>query len=81
MCSLIHLILVCYLELVSKHNLFLCWQITFVGEGAVDLGGPRREFFRLLACEAAESPYFCGGILGKFFACNVPAVKCEASKY
>ena len=55
--------------------MFLCRQITFVGEGAVDLGGPRREFFRLLACEAAESPYFCGGTLGKFFACNVPAVR------
>ena len=30
-------------------------QVTFVGEGAVDAGGPRREFFRLLASSAADS--------------------------
>ena len=32
--------------------------MTFVGEGAVDYGGPKKEFFRLLALEAAESFFF-----------------------
>ena len=43
-----------------------------VGEGAVDTGGPRREFFRLLAEQVRESVYFqCGkDSAGSFFACN-----------
>ena len=31
-----------------------------VGEGAVDMGGPQREFFRLLIQELRDSQYFCG---------------------
>lgn len=50
-------------------------QVTFVAEGAVDAGGPRREFFRLLARQASHSSYFCGNTFEKFFACNVPAVR------
>ena len=47
-----------------------------MGEGAVDAGGPRREFFRLLAFEAAYSTsYFCGDDDHTLFACNVPAVR------
>lgn len=32
------------------------------GEGAVDDGGPTREFFRLLNVELKNSQYFCGRI-------------------
>ena len=48
------------------------FQVQFVGEGAVDTGGPRREFFRLLAEHARESVYFQHGeeAEGSFFACN-----------
>lgn len=28
--------------------------VTFVGEPAMDMGGPRREFFSLLLCEIDE---------------------------
>ena len=35
----------------------MVFQVNFVGEGSVDTGGPRREFFRLLA-EEAKSAYF-----------------------
>lgn len=47
-------------------------QILFVGEGAVDTGGPQREFFRLLAEQVRESLYFQNGedSAGSFFACN-----------
>lgn len=31
-----------------------------VGEGAVDEGGPTREFLRLLMLELKNSQYFCG---------------------
>ena len=33
--------------------------MTFVGEGAVDHGGPKREFFRLFA-EQVSTNYFRG---------------------
>ena len=33
-------------------------QVTFVGEGAIDQGGPKREFFRLFAEQACT--YFRG---------------------
>ena len=36
----------CYISCHSSH----C-QVIFVGEGAIDQGGPRREFFRLMAEE------------------------------
>ena len=47
--------------------------MNFVGEGAIDYGGPRREFFRLLAVKLDDdnSQYF-HGVEGKnFFLCNV----------
>lgn len=48
-------------------------QVNFVGEGAVDYGGPRREFFRLLPLRLADdnSLYFHGVEGQKFFLCNV----------
>ena len=50
-------------------------QVTFVGEGAVDTGGPRREFLRLLAAELTSSPHFQSGSEGSFFACNTTGYK------
>lgn len=38
-------------------------QIYFVGEEAVDTGGPRREFWRLLLLEAQEK--YCIGSEGE----------------
>ena len=49
-------------------------QINFVGEGSVDYGGPRREFFRLLALNAKEM-WFVGSSDKKFFANNVLGVQ------
>ena len=46
---------------------------TFIGEGAVDQGGPRREFFRLLALGAADR-YFIGKDTMKFMDTNVTAL-------
>ena len=48
-------------------------QVNFVGEGPVDYGGPRREFFRLLPLRLADdnSLYFHGVEGQKFFLCNV----------
>ena len=45
-----------------------------MGEGAIDHGGPRREFFRLLAKEASEH-YFQGAPGCKFFTNNVIALQ------
>ena len=39
----------------------------------MDAGGPRREFFRLLPHQAAET--LLKGDKGKFFTINVPAVQ------
>lgn len=47
--------------------------MTFVGEGAVDYGGPKREFFRLLIEEIVQY-YMHGGVL-KFFIANVSAIQ------
>ena len=47
-------------------------QVTFVGEGAVDYGGPRREFFRILASDAAKS-FFVGNDFMKFFSMDATA--------
>ncbi len=44
--------------------------MVFVGEGAIDTGGPRREFLRLLAKQLSNGPYFQSGEDGSFFACN-----------
>ena len=46
--------------------------MTFVGEGAIDHGGPRREFFRLLSLNVSEQ-YFQGEPGKKYFASNVTA--------
>ena len=35
-------------------------KVNFIGEEAVDLGGPRREFFHLLMQEIFQSQYFTG---------------------
>ena len=40
----------------------------------MDYGGPRREFFRLLASEAAES-FFIGNDFMKFFSMNATALQ------
>ena len=45
-----------------------------MGEGAIDRGGPRREFFRLLALKASEE-FFQGKPGSKFFANNVVALQ------
>lgn len=48
--------------------------MTFVGEGAVYYGGPRREFFRMLASETADS-FFCGNDIMKFFCMNATSLQ------
>ena len=50
-------------------------KVRFIGEGAVDQGGPRREFFRLLAINARDV-----FLQGKFFATNVSAVQVRVLK-
>lgn len=62
----------------SKFDPYKLLKVTFVGEGAIDSGGPRREFFRLLGIMCADSAYFHGLENCKFFASNVPAVKVHA---
>ena len=52
---------------------FTLLQVSFVGEGAIDCGGPRREFFRLVALEAKDR-FFTGG-LKKFFLCDMMAIQ------
>ena len=47
-------------------------QVTFFGETSIDVGGPRREFFRLLVVQAAET--LLRGVNVKFFSLNVPAI-------
>ena len=47
----------------------LVLQVNFVGEGSIDTGGPRREFFRLLADRAQNSLYFHSGNTGGSFFC------------
>ncbi len=44
-----------------------------MGEGAIDHGGPRREFFRLLSLSASEK-YFQGIAGNKYFVNNVTAL-------
>jgi hypothetical protein len=48
--------------------------VTFVAEGAIDHGGPRRELFRLLALEASNQ-YFIGKEGSKFFCNDVTALQ------
>ena len=48
------------------------FQVNFVGEGAIDHGGPKREFFRQLASEI----YFKGATdTCRFFDNNMMAVQ------
>lgn len=49
-------------------------QIKFAGEGAIDYGGPRREFFRLLGNTIMDK-YFRGKESQKFFSQNVSAIQ------
>ena len=59
-------------------NLF---QITFVGEGDVDNGGPKREFFRLFA-QVADKIYFIGQSgQPKFFRGDILAVQVHTGMY
>jgi len=47
-------------------------RVTFITEAAVDLGGPRREFFSLGLLRAAKDPgIFCGPINAKLFVHTV----------
>ena len=48
-------------------------HVRFTGEGAVDHGGPKREFFRLLAYKAKDL-LLRGKDLSMFFSQNVSAV-------
>lgn len=49
--------------------------MNFVGEGAIDHGGPKREFFRLFARLASET-YFRGATdTCRFFDNNMMAVQ------
>ncbi len=45
-----------------------------VGEGAVDAGGPRRQFFRILGIEGARV-LFVGNDSQTFFASRVVAIQ------
>ena len=49
-------------------------HIKFAGEGAIDYGGPRREFFRLLGNSIRDN-YFRGEENQKFFCQNVSAIQ------
>ena len=51
------------------------FQITFVGEGAVDYGGPKREFFRLFAQEAGKNYFIGQSSQPKFFRGDILAVQ------
>ena len=52
----------------------ITFQVTFVGEGAIDYGGPRREFFRLLAAKASKS-MFIGSDDMMFFSMDTAALQ------
>lgn len=49
-------------------------QINFAGEGGIDQGGPRREFFRLLGIGLKDT-FFRGTDNRKFFAQDVSAIQ------
>lgn len=52
-------------------------QVCFVGEAAIDTGGPSREFFRLLAT-GVEAEYCRCGENGCFLNKNVSALQVSA---
>ena len=66
--------------LLKYIDLDLSIQVRFIGEGAVDHGGPRREFFCLLAIGAKDF-FLVGPPAKKFFAANVSAIQVGRSKY
>ena len=45
--------------MLCDHVVSFLFQITFIGEGAIDYGGPKREFFRIFSQEVGEN-YFKG---------------------
>ena len=49
-------------------------KVNFIGESAIDCGGPRREFFRLLALKSSEG-FFQGRSGCKVFVNNVVALQ------
>ena len=49
--------------------------MTFVGESGVDLGGIKREFFRLFIKELGKSIFMQGAGNNKFFSFNMPAIQ------
>ena len=58
--------------------------MTFVGESGVDLGGIKREFFRLFMKELGNSIFMQGTGNNKFFSFNMPAIQVstgESLKY
>ena len=48
--------------------------MTFVGDGGIDHGGPRREFFRMLADEAVRT-YMIGRNYAKYVDANVTVLQ------
>ena len=58
--------------------LFGVLQVTFVGEPAIDHGGPRREFFDLFSLQCCET-FFRG--TAKYFDVNAAAVQVKTKIY
>lgn len=55
-------------EVALIDNLRLPLEVNFMGEGAQDLGGPRKEFFRLVLKEIKEK-LFDSGLIEDFAEC------------
>ena len=55
-------------------------QVCFVGEGGIDTGGPRREFFRLLV-EEGSARYLVGTPGKMTFASNTIACQVHVSLF
>lgn len=56
--------------------------VTFLGEPAVDAGGPLREFFRLLLAEICRNnSLFCGPDTARVPLHNIAALKKQTFKY
>ena len=49
-------------ELCDESNIFKEFRVTFVGESAVDGGGPRRELATLVVLQAPQSHLMTGAI-------------------
>ena len=59
----------------TKNDLCKTLKVQFVGEPAVDQGGPRNEFFTLLHKQINSSSLFTGEPGKKLFSHNVPALQ------